>query len=517
MAKRIFGTGLGLRTWLLLAMAVITLCALPAVLAQQSLDNPLAPSHAVRPRVLPDRLPDKPSQPPAFKIPVGPLGFSAPGAFYLGQRTSLVSLDFLDEDLLLFTFRVPGLIRREAAEHEAGEEEERRIRAVVLKLPAGTVEAEALWTVHDHARYLWMLKDGSFLLRDRNNLELGDASLELKPYLRFPGPLLWLEMDPTQQFLVTNSREPDAAAQKPSDAPNVHHPSEQDLSQGTPDAHHPSDQDLSLGTPDAQPGDVDLSLRPSEQKSLSGNSESLGLRTPSPAETHQSAEKQKPAGKPDLAVRVLRRDSGQVILVSRTRTAVHLPVNADGYLESLRTRTNGWLLNLNYFSGGSAILGQVDSACSPLFDFLSQRQVLVTGCTASGAGKLEAVATDGRRLWEAQSSETTVWPLVVRAPDGSRLALETLVLPYPVSARTPLDPEEIKGQLVEVLDAADGNLALETTASPALDAGGNVAISPLGRRVAVLNGGQIQVYELPPAPPLPEPATHPPARGRGKP
>jgi len=62
----------------------------------------------------------------------------------MGQRFSFVSLDFLDEDRLLFTFRVPGLIHR-----DAGEGEERQIRAVVLELPAGAVEAEALWTVHD--------------------------------------------------------------------------------------------------------------------------------------------------------------------------------------------------------------------------------------------------------------------------------------------------------------------------------------------------------------------------------
>ena len=202
----------------------------------------------------------------------------------------------------------------------------------------------------------------------------------------------------------------------------------------------------------------------------------------------------------------------QVILVSRTRTPVHLPINGDGYLESLRGRGNEWLLNLNYFSGGSSILGQIDSACPPLFDFLSEREVLATGCAASGAGNLVAMGTDGRRLWEAQSSETTVWPLLVKAPDGLRLARETLVVSTPVDALAPLDSEEIKGQLVEVLDAADGKIALETTASPVLDAGGNVAISPSGRRVAVLNGGQIQVFELPPAPPLREPAAHPAAR-----
>ncbi len=90
------------------------------------------------------------SQPAAFTIPVEPLGFFAPGAIYQGQRESLVSLDFLDEDHLLFTFHAPGLIRRED-NPAAGNE--RQIRAVVLELPTGTVNAEALWTVHDRGRY----------------------------------------------------------------------------------------------------------------------------------------------------------------------------------------------------------------------------------------------------------------------------------------------------------------------------------------------------------------------------
>ena len=214
----------------------------------------------------------------------------------------------------------------------------------------------------------------------------------------------------------------------------------------------------------------------------------------------------------DLAVRILRRDSGKVMLVSRTRSAVHLPINSDGYLGSLRANGNAWMLNLNYFSGGSNILGQVESSCSPLFDFLSQREVLVTTCTSPGAGKLVAMTTDGRRLWDAETSEATVWPLVVRSPDGLRLAREALAVSRPVSARSPLSQDDIKGQLVEVLNAVDGKVVLEAAASPILDAGGNVAISPSGRRVAVLNGGAIQVFELTQPPPLPEPATHPSGR-----
>jgi len=345
------------RTGLLLALAGLPICAMPAAWAQDSAglapDSPgVAPpregqTRQTRERPLPDRLPDKPSLPPAFSIPVGPLSFSAPGPLYLGMRNSLVSLDFLDENRLLFTFRVPGLMRREA--ENSADAEERRIRAVVLALPAGTVESEALWTVHDRVRYLWALKDGHFLLRDRDGLAQGDATLELKPLLQFPGPLLWLELDPTGQFLVTNSREP-AAAPKPGEVPS----------------------------PDSAMASMVVD----------------GQQSPKESDSVQT----------DLVVRILRRASGQVMLVSRTRSTVHLPINADGYLESLRGNGPQWLLNLDYFSGGSRIVGRVDSACSPAFEFVSERVVLVTACAAGGGRKLVALDTGGRRLWEDLTS-----------------------------------------------------------------------------------------------------------------
>jgi len=442
---------LWLRAGLWLALAGVLLCALPAARAQAGAVPPAEQSRAGKERLLHDRLPDKPSLPPAFTIPAEPLGFSAPGPIYLGQRDSFASLDFVDENRLLFTFRVPGLIRREAGDSAASDE--RQIRAVVLALPAGTVQAEALWPVHGRSRYLWMLKDGHFLLRDGDSLLQGAATLELKPFLHFPGPLLWLELDPLQQFLVTNSREPAAAAAKPGDVPS-----------------------------------------------------------PATAQANMVVDGQKPGGQPDLVVRILRRDSGQVMLVSRVRSTVHLPINSDGYLESLRANGGQWLLNLNYFSGGSRVLGRVDSSCSPAIDFVSQQEVLVTACVPAGADKLVAMSTGGRRLWEYPTSAAAVWPLLVMAPDGSRLARETLAVIRPVNAYSPLEREDVKGQLVRVFDAANGEVVLAAPASPALDAGGNVAISPSGRRVAVLNAGAIQVFELPAPPPLPAAAGNQPGR-----
>jgi hypothetical protein len=424
------------------AVACLLLCALATAKAQGSTSFAPDPAltanqrRAQKERPLFETLPDKPSIAPTFSIPTEPLGFSAPGAIYLGYRYCIASLDFLDEDRLLFTFRVPGLIHREAG--DSWSEDERQIRAVVLVLPSGTVQAEALWPLHDRMRYLWMLKDGHFLVRDRDGLLEGNATLELKPYLRFPGPLLSVSLDPTQQFLVTNSREP--TAPKQGDVPS------------------PSSAAASVTT-DERDADV------------------------------QS----------DLVVRILKRDSGQVMLVSRVRAPVRLPINADGYIESLRGNGAKWMMNLNFFNGGSRILGNVDSSCSPMYDFVSQREVLVTACVPTGASKLVAVDTNGRHLWEDQTQAVSVWPLVVNSPDGSRLARETLVATHPVNAYSPLDPSDVKGQLVRVFDAATGRVVLAAPASPALDGGGNVAISPSGRRVALINAGSIQVFELPAA------------------
>ena len=424
--------------WVL--VAPLTLCMARAVQSQGSTSFPASQTRAGKERPLPDRLPDKPTLPPLFSIPVEPLGFSAPGLIYLGQRNSLASLDFFDENRLLFTFRVPGLMHREAGSDEWSDE--RQIRAVVLALPSGAVTAEALWTVHDRVRYLWMLKDGRFLLRNRDGIEQGGATLEMKPFLHFPGPLLWMEIDPSQQYLVTNSREPAEAVEKPGDVPS-----------------------------------------------------------PPTAQASMSVDGERPAV-PDMVVRILRLDSGKVLLVSRTRGAVHLPINSEGFVETLRGDGEQWLLNLNYFSGGSTVLGHVNSRCTPNIDFISQRELLATACDDAGGHRLVAMGTSGRRFWEGLSSPQAIWPLLVMAPDGSRLVRETLAVNHEINSYSPIDAEDIKGQLVRVFDAANGKVALDAPASPPLDAGGNVAISPSGRRVAVLNAGSIEVFELPAPPPV---------------
>jgi hypothetical protein len=412
------------------------------------------PDRKLTERQLPGTYPSAPSKPPAFSIPVGPLGFSGPGPLYLGARNAMASLNFIGEGRLLFTFRVPGLIRRSLKPGDDAESDVRQIRALVVNIATGVVEAEALWTVHDRTRYLWMLSDGHFLLRDKENLSEGDARLELKPLLQFPGRLLRIALDPSQQYIVANSIEPVEPAVKPG----------------------------YVGSP----------------------------ATASAAIT--ADEPQPDLAAPNYVVRILQRESGKVMLVSRTRAMVHLPINSEGYLENLRGREDEWVLNLNFFTGGNHGVGSVNSTCAPNNEFITEKVVLATGCDSSGAIKLVAISTEGRILWDDLNPVTSVWPVHFYSADGLRIVQETLAVTHAVGAYSPLGDDDIKGQVIRVLDTATGEIAFQSPASPILDIGGNAAISPSGRHVAVINAGAIQVFDLPAPPSLPTLSKQQPSR-----
>jgi len=446
-ARRIAGAG-----WCLAIAALFIFAGYskPALSSSAEPDR----SRPVKVRQLPGGIPSAPSLLAAFSIPVEPLGFSGPGPLYLGERNAMASLGFIDENRLLFTFRVPGLIRRSLKPGENPDSDVRQIRAVILNVSTGAVESEAMWSVHDRARYMWMLNDGHFLLRDNENLSEGDSHLELKPLLQFPGKLLRIGLDPSQQFIVSNSIEPTEVPP----APGV------------------------VGSPATASATVTTDAQETEQNG------------------------------PDFVVRILHRESGKVMLVSRTRTLVHLPINSVGYLENLRGPADQWMLNLNYFTGGSHLLGSVNSTCPPNNEFISEKIVLATGCESTGAISLATVTTEGSILWGDLNAPTSVWPVQFQSANGLRIGFETLAVTHAVGVYSPLDYDDIKGQVVRILNTATGEVAFESPVSPVLDIGGNAALSPSGRRVAVINSGAIQIFNLPAPPPIPNPTNQQPTR-----
>jgi hypothetical protein len=405
---------------------------------------------------------DKNAPQPSLVLPTGPLGFASPAPFYLGDRFAQASLNFLDEDTLLFTFRVPGLIAREPAAPGQPSQDQRHIRALTLSLPDGKVTAEGLWVLHDYSRYLWMLKDKKFLVRDKNLLQIGDASLHMEPFLRFPGPITTIEFDPNQNWLVADTTEPPAPEQKDSNS----------------DAAGPFSSSTASASV-AVNGHLDLEKSQSTAQDL---------------------------------VRVLNMDTRKVTLFSRVNAAIHLPIDGEGYYEALRGDGSHWMVSFEYFNGASRPLGWIESTCNPSLDALASGIVLASGCTATGARHLTVLSRDRDkdhcRLWDAVLSPTKIWPVLASSADGLRLARATLEVSHPIGPYNPLDNEDIRGQSVQVYDLATGKVELTVPASPVLDAGGNFALSPSGRRFAVLNAGNILVFDLPPAPqvePLPDP------------
>jgi len=97
-----------------------------------------------------------------------------------------------------------------------------------------------------------------------------------------------------------------------------------------------------------------------------------------------------------------------------------------------------------------------------------------------------------------KAATNTMWPLLEMASDGSRIVRETLVLKRSAERyKRMLGTTDVAGQMIRVFDAADGKVRMEAPLTPILDGGGNVAISPSGQRVAILNAGAIQVFQLP--------------------
>jgi hypothetical protein len=420
---------------------------------------PLPSDSGPLPKIL-DRYPVNPSVPPVFTIAAGPLGFSVPGENYLLRQQSLVSLDFLDEDRILFTFRVPRLMQRDAADNS--DDKKQQIQALVLSLPTGKIESRATWTVPDRSRYLWMLNGGHFLLRVADGLDEGDAQLQLKPNLRVPGRLLWIEMDPKQQVMITNSLEPANASQKATGSK---------AGESNPDESKPGEQN-------------------------SSNAGSSATELPS-----ATADGQKPDGQSVLVARTEKLGTGDVMHESRvpwTSQTSDWPMNSDGYLETSHDRADQWLLRSNSFSGDSRVLTSIESTCPPTYNFVSESELLLMRCDPDSGWTLRAMTTRGDSLWEARMAMNAMVPLLVAAPNGLRVARETMLLKRSVDKyKRKVGTQDFQGQIVKVFNAADGKMVLESPLTPIFDGGGNVALSPSGQRVAILNAGAIQVFQLP--------------------
>lgn len=387
---------------------------------------------------------------PEFAIPLEPLGYRAPGQIYLVARISSTSLTFLDSSHLLLTFRQSRLLQRD--EHTKGHESgtDQSVRALVLELPTGKVTASADWRMHDRRRYLWPLRNGKVLVRQMDRFSVTDSSLQLQPILVSPTPLRETYISPDGRMLVMESDQ----------------------------ERHTQEEHARLAERAKMYGDDSVSE--------------------------------------DVQIRMIRLDEKQLKLNAKADNPGKLIANAEGFVDQAEGREKRWTIRFHPFEKpepvGGEIVAQFASTCPPETNFINESTLLVMSCPKNSSDRFaQADTISGKQLWTGKWRSNFVWPTLAMAEDGSDFAIGWVGTSRPMEAYDPVNDDEVQAQVVDVLDSNTGGLRFNVEVHPVLSAGGNFALSPDGNRLAVINRGALEVYQVPAAQAAPPPAADPSA------
>jgi hypothetical protein len=315
------------------------------------------------------------------------------------------------------------------------------IHADVLELPSGKIVAEEQWLLHDRGRYLWRLANNKVMLRIESRLYEADSKLHLKPLFSSPTELEEVETSPDGKLLVVES----------------------ELEKHTPEEHE----------------------RLAKKAALSGS---------------------KPPSE-DVQIRMIRLDQPKMMLNAHADAAGDLPATIDGFFTQERLKENVWNIRFHPYEKpeptGGDIVAQVNSGCEPSEKVLNQQSILILSCPPGHDVRfVAAYSLKSQKLWDGRWQSNFTWPAFRMAQDGASVAISWLAVSHAVSARDPINDDEVQNQVLSVLDSRTGSLRIALLLKPIVSAGGNFALSADGNRLAVLNRGEVEVYDLPaPAPP----------------
>ena len=376
---------------------------------------------------------------PVARIPVQQLGYRAPGKLYLLARYSSSSLEFLDPTHVLLTFREPHLLVRQ--QHSDGLDQV--VQADVLELPTGKIVAQDEWLLHDRGRYLWKLGENKVLLRIGSRLFEVDNKLHLKRLYQSPTELEEVQTSPDGKLLVV----------------------ENELERHTQEEHE----------------------RLMRQAALRGGNP--------PAE--------------DVQVQMMRLDQPKLVMSAHADAAGDVPTSADGFFMQKQRKENVWELKFRPYEKAVAAdsdgvpVAEIDSTCDPTEKVLNSDSVLVLSCPPGHNDRyVAAYSLNQQKLWDGKWQANFTWPAFRVSQNGASVAISWLAVSRPVSACEPIDDDEVQNQVLSVLDSHSGSLRFALLLKPIVSAGGNFALSADGSRLAVLNRGAVEVYDLPsPAPP----------------
>lgn len=387
---------------------------------------------------------------PSIRIPLHPLGFQPPSTQFLLAGSSMLTLNYVDDEHLLVTFSTRRLMRR--LPDDPPDDQDRFVDAVLLHLPSGDILGRTEWRLHDHGQYLWDLGHGHFLLRVRDTLTTFAPVANLasgQPFQERP-------------FITTDRRIGGVLL--------------------APDADL-----LILETIDRSPQAIQT------ESMLAGGS---GAQTP------LKATNSTPVQINLFRLSIPSSTSDEVALQAagsaRSRIPGRIPANTAGYLAIIDQGRQHWAFDFNSYTGKTRELSPFDSTCRPSPMFVSRSEFVAFGCHGGQSFQvLGAFNLKGEQMWEQTFIDPYTAPSFAYAPARGRFALSRIIAHSQINGSEHLIPEMIGSQTVIVYQTDNGKQLLRVDSMPVQRAGQNFALSPDGMNLAIIRGDAIETYRLP--------------------
>lgn len=375
----------------------------------------------------------------AERLALESIGVNGVSATLLSAGASMLTVHFLDDTHLLVTFGTHGLVRR--LENDPKDDEDRMVAMEIVELPSGKVVAKDEWQAHDHARYLWNLGGGRFVMRTAQEYFEIEPLAHLasgKPFERiqikaFQRPSLLL-VSPDQNILTVESR-------------------------------------VRVKQKEQQWGDVAMGNVPVtmlvEFYRMHGGGDGSRLSL-------------------ELAGRVLAPQP------------LFLPISGDGALYAEpKGRSQRWQVKFTPFGGAEMKAGEIDSSCDPQLQLVSRSEYIAVVCRGpADTVVLKAYAFDGHEAWEEPLSGMDD-PVYATAPETGRFAVVRKLDSAGPGEISNGDSAPVARQELRVYQTESGDLLLKVELSPAFKSAENFDLSRDGSLAVAVKDRALVVYKLP--------------------
>jgi hypothetical protein len=385
---------------------------------------------------------------PTLRIPLEDLGFQPLSPQFLLNGSSMLTLHYIDDKHLLFTFVTHRLIPR--LPDEPSDDQDRVVDALLLELPTGKILARTSWHLHDHAQYLWNLGHGHFLLRVRDTLTTFAPLANLStanPFAQSP-------------FLISAERRLSALILSPnSDLLII--------------------QTVKRVPPEERP-----------KTPLFGPAPALKVEEKDPVQVSFYRLRSNEDGRPIQPV------FAGAVAIPRSGD---IPATTAGYLAVVDQGRQHWAFDFHSYSGKVAQLSPFDSTCSPAPLFVSHSEFIAFGCR--GGPNMQQIGgfnMRGEEMWEQGLFGDFIAPSIAYAPAGGRFALSRIMLRHSAIPDQMISNDEVSSQTVVVYQTGTGKQLIHADCSPIERAGQNFALAADGLALAVVHGDAIEIYSLPP-------------------